>query len=307
MFKIMSVCSGVNGFDLSLDPRKFKTVGFSEIDKYASSVLKYNYPTIKNYGDMTHARFTKTLPDFDILTGGTPCQSFSIAGTREGLEGKSGLFFSYVKILKERQPSYFIWENVENVTSINNGRDFTIIQSMLAEVGYDLQWQVLNSSAFGVPQRRKRLFIVGNLRGKPIKQVRFIKGSRAVVRPKGIDYLERHGIRKDRSIFIAYSRSTRQNHIDHRARIEDDANTLTTGDGCGSLSSGNFVVKPDGSLRRITPVEAERLMLWPDDFTKYGINKKGERYQVSDTQRYKLIGNGIVSIIPQQLMEACFL
>lgn len=142
-------------------------VGFSEIDKHASAVLRYHYPDIKNYGDISQIDWS-TVPDFDLLVGGSPCQDFSIAGKRAGLAGaRSGLFGEYVRALEEKKPAYFIWENVKGVLSSNDGRDFAIILNALAESGYALWWQVLNAKDFGVPQNRERIFIVGSRNGSP--------------------------------------------------------------------------------------------------------------------------------------------
>jgi len=142
-------------------------VGFSEIDKHASAVLKYRFPNVKNYGDITKIDWS-LVPDFDLLVGGSPCQDLSIAGKRAGLEGgRSGLFYEYVRALEEKKPKHFIWENVKGALSSNGGRDFGAVLSALAEAGYSLWWQVLNAKDFGVPQNRERVFIVGTRNGSP--------------------------------------------------------------------------------------------------------------------------------------------
>lgn len=140
-------------------------VGYSEIDKYAIQIYQKHYPTHKNYGDITKIN-EKALPEFDILFGGFPCQSFSIAGKRRGFEDTRGtLFFDICRIAKEKQPRLIFLENVKGLLSHDEGRTFTTIIAALDELGYDLQWQVLNSKDFGVPQNRERIFIVGHLRG----------------------------------------------------------------------------------------------------------------------------------------------
>ena len=152
-------------------------VGMSEIDKHASAVLRYRYPNVKNYGDITKIDWS-SVPDFDLLVGGSPCQDFSIAGKRAGIAGKrSGLFGHYRRALEEKKPSHFIWENVKGVLSSNGGKDFGFILDSLAEAGYSLTWQVLNAKDFGVPQNRERVFVVGT-RGDSGREVFFEPGGR---------------------------------------------------------------------------------------------------------------------------------
>jgi len=140
-------------------------IGFSEIDKYATKVYQHHYPTHKNYGDITTIN-ERDLPQFDLLVGGFPCQSFSIAGKRKGFEDTRGtLFFEIARIIREKQPRFLLLENVKGLLSHDKGNTFTTIISTLDELGYDCQWQVLNSKNHGVPQNRERVFIVGNRRG----------------------------------------------------------------------------------------------------------------------------------------------
>jgi DNA (cytosine-5)-methyltransferase 1 len=145
--------------------RPLSCIGYSEIDKYAIQVYNKQFPNHTNYGDITKIN-AKELPDFDFLCGGFPCQAFSIAGKRRGFEDTRGtLFFDIARILREKQPSLLLLENVKGLLSHDKGRTFITIISTLDELGYDLQWQVLNSKNFGVPQNRERVFIVGHLRG----------------------------------------------------------------------------------------------------------------------------------------------
>ena len=151
------------------DGRRSNTlcVGFSEVNKYASQVLKYKYPNVKNYGDCTKINWSE-VPDFDLLTGGSPCQDFSIAGKRAGIVGeRSGLVWEYIRCLEEKKPKYFIWENVKGVMSSRGGWDFANILTAFSEAGYSLGWQVLNAKDFGVPQNRERIFVVGFREGSP--------------------------------------------------------------------------------------------------------------------------------------------
>jgi DNA (cytosine-5)-methyltransferase 1 len=146
-------------------------IGFSEIDKYAIQIYQKHFPKHKNYGDITKIN-AEELPDFDLLVGGFPCQSFSIAGKRGGFADTRGtLFFDIARILREKKPRLCLLENVKGLLSHDGGRTFRTIISTLDELGYDLQWQVLNSKNHGVPQNRERVFIIGHLRGTPRPQV----------------------------------------------------------------------------------------------------------------------------------------
>src|SRR3990167_9152530 len=158
--KYFEMFAGVGGFGLGL-PKNWECVGFSENDKYASMVLKYNFPNIKNYGDITKIKWNE-VPDFDLFTGGSPCQDFSIAGKRRGLIGaKSSLAWEFIRGLRDKQPKYFIWENVKGVLSSKGGWDFANLLIAFSESGYALWWQVLNAKDFGVPQNRERIFVIG--------------------------------------------------------------------------------------------------------------------------------------------------
>jgi len=153
------------------EPQRSICVGYSEIDKYAIKVYEKQFPGVKNYGDITKIN-AKELPDFDCLVGGFPCQAFSIAGKRKGFEDTRGtLFFDLARILRAKQPRLFVFENVKGLLSHDSGRTFKTIIQTIDELGYDCQWQVLNSKNHGVPQNRERVYIVGHLRGTPRPEV----------------------------------------------------------------------------------------------------------------------------------------
>src|SRR3990167_8595453 len=119
--------SGYGGFSIATKRHGIETIGFSEIEKHPSAVLKYKWPHVKNYGDIKKINWSE-IPDFDLLTGGSPCQDFSIAGKRVGIDGaRSGLVWEYLRCLKEKRPRYFIWENVKGVMSSRSGWDFANI------------------------------------------------------------------------------------------------------------------------------------------------------------------------------------
>ncbi len=140
-------------------------IGYSEIDKYAIQVYNKHF-NHKGYGDITKID-TGELPDFDFLVGGFPCQSFSVAGKRGGFNDTRGtLFFEIARILRDKKPKHFLLENVKGLLSHDKGRTFQTIIGVLSDLGYRVEWQVLNSKHFGVPQNRERVFIIGHLRGE---------------------------------------------------------------------------------------------------------------------------------------------
>lgn len=159
----ISLFSGIGGFEVGLQNSKhnFKCLGYSEIDKYATSIYSRHFPNHKYLGDATKIE-TKNLPDFDFLVGGFPCQAFSLAGKRRGFDDTRGtLFFEIARILKDKRPRYFLLENVKGLLSHNKGETFQTILKILSDIGYYVKWEVLNSKDFQVPQRRERVFIKG--------------------------------------------------------------------------------------------------------------------------------------------------
>ncbi len=146
-------------------------VGYSEIDPYAIKIYEKHFPQHKNFGNIKRIK-AASLPDFDLLVGGFPCQAFSIAGKRRGFEDTRGtLFFDLARILKAKQPRFFVFENVKGLLSHDSGRTFRTIIGAITDLGYDAEWQVLNSKNFGVPQNRERIYIVGHLRGTPRPEI----------------------------------------------------------------------------------------------------------------------------------------
>ena len=161
--KYLSVCSGIEAATVAWHHMGWEPVAFSEIEKFPSAVLAHHYPSVPNWGDMT--KF-KEWPDanVDVLVGGTPCQSFSVAGLRKGLDDPRGnLMLTYLAIAQRYRPEWLVWENVPGVLSSNGGRDFAALLRGLAELGYGWAYRVLDAQYFGVAQRRRRVFVVGYL------------------------------------------------------------------------------------------------------------------------------------------------
>ena len=162
--KYLSVCSGIEAATVAWHKLGWEPVGFSEIEKFPNAVLAHHYPDVPNFGDMTdHERWPEA--DIDVLVGGTPCQSFSVAGLRKGMADPRGnLALIYLAIAEQYRPKWLVWENVPGVLSSNEGRDFGSIIGGMVELGYSPCWRVLDAQYFGVPQRRRRVFIVASSR-----------------------------------------------------------------------------------------------------------------------------------------------
>jgi len=160
--KYLSVCSGIEAASVAWEALEWNPIGFSETDPFATAVLSQRFPDVRNYGDMRQFDGWKFASAIDVLVGGTPCQSFSVAGIRAGLSDERGnLALVYCKILERFRPRWFIWENVPGVLSSNGGRDFGSILGAVAQLGYGVAYRVLDAQFFGVPQRRRRVFLVG--------------------------------------------------------------------------------------------------------------------------------------------------
>jgi len=264
--KYFSLFSGIGGFEKGMGD-KGECIGFSEIDKYATQIYKKHFPNHKEYGDVSKIKWND-VEDFDLLCGGFPCQSFSIAGKRGGFDDTRGtLFFEIARAAQHKQPRLLLLENVKGLLSHNQGETFHTILKTLDGIGYDLQWQVLNSKNFGVPQNRERVFIIGHLRGT----------SRPQVFPIGT-YNSKNN-----------SMANESNEIRNRTWSGSLRARGTTSYGSGDV----FIKTKEVKIRRLTPTECERLQSFPDDWTE----------GISDTQRYKCLGNAVTVNVIQAIME----
>jgi len=322
-----------------MSEKEVQFVGYSEIDKYAIEVFEKQFKGTKNYGNATDIDETK-LPNFDLLVGGFPCQAFSVAGKQRGFNDTRGtLFFDVARILKHKKPKHFILENVRGLLSHDSGRTFQTILKVLSDIGYMVQWEVLNSKNYGVPQNRERVYIVGHLRGS----------SRPEVFPIGEVNSENNRLNKPKEITKDMSMAYRVYDTDgisttlravgggvgaktglyqiikRSGKVKADqknASCLTGGArGDGNHSYTDWIVKacltPDrlkkrqngrrfkdneepmftltgqdkhgvlinSQIRRLTPTECERLQGFPDGWTE----------GISDTQRYKCLGNAVTT------------
>jgi len=306
---------------------EWKCVGYSEINRHATAIFRYHYPNLKNYGDATKID-ELGIPDFDILCGGFPCQAFSIAGQRMGFKDTRGtLFFEIARIARTTRPCFLFLENVDGLLNHDNGRTFACILTTLSELGYDAEWQVLDSQNFGVPQHRERVFIIGHLRGQCSRQVFPVGESTQDDTTKFKQKLIGNIFPSQHQAGNVYSADgvapilLDVSHIRHEGVREYHTicPTLNTVGGGGHLP----LILRDGrdnrsclragrtlevgyagySIRRLTPIECERLQGFPDDWTKFGIDEKGEQYIVSDSQRYKCLGNAVTTKVISAIAE----
>ena len=163
--RYVSVFSGIEAASVAWQPLGWEPVAFSEIEAFPSAVLAARYPRVPNLGDITKIDWSKhdDCRTADVLVGGSPCQSFSIAGARTGLDGASGLMWEYVRAVRELRPRWLVWENVPGALSSSHGEDFACLLRALDGLGYGLAWRVLDAQYFGVAQRRRRVYLVGSL------------------------------------------------------------------------------------------------------------------------------------------------
>ena len=163
----VSLFAGIGGFDLAMQRAGMKVVASVEIDKACNQVLAKHFPDTKQFNDITEVKGSDLIdagfnPSGGIITGGFPCQDLSVAGKRAGLAGqRSGLFWHAARLVEETQSEWFVIENVPGLLSSNEGKDFGIVLRTMAELGYSVSWRILDAQHFGVPQRRRRIFIVG--------------------------------------------------------------------------------------------------------------------------------------------------
>lgn len=248
----------------------------NEWDKYANSVYRRHYGEC----DDRDIRTVKTdeIPDHDLLCAGFPCQAFSISGRRMGFEDTRGtLFYDIARILREHRPSYLILENVKGLTNHDGGLTFRVIIRELSQLGYDLQWQVINSKNYS-PQNRERIYIVGHLR--------------TIARPKVFPIIGERDIHLQE---VTQGVSDAQRIY----RTTGIAKTLKALGGGLGAKTGLYLV--DGNkVRRLTPTECERLQGFPDGWTKYG----HEGQEISDTQRYKMMGNAVTTNVITSIIQS---
>lgn len=283
-----------NGAMMRTDTSVPVCVWFSEIDKYATQIYKSHFPNHPEYGDITKIN-AEELPDFDCLVGWFPCQAFSIAWKRKWFEDTRGtLFFELARILQAKQPRLFVFENVKGLLSHDNGKTFSTIIATIDELGYDCQWQVLNSKNHWVPQNRERVYIIGHLRGTSRPKVFPMRSNGEetsfVSRHYSNTLTARYEWAQAVWTYIGQGKFNAQIHQRPRGNnlwgVHDIAPTMT-----GQAYKDNNHVN---GIRRLTPVECERLQGFPDNWTDC----------VSDTQRYKCCGNAVTTNVVRDIFTS---
>ena len=338
--KIIDLFSGIGGFALGFQRAgyQFTEHYFSEIDKHAIANYKHNFPHAKYIGDITSIH-GGDFTGIDVITFGSPCQDFSLAGKREGLKGaKSSLIQHAIALIAQLRPSVFVWENVKGAFSSNAGADFWAILQALANIGgYTIEWQLLNTSWL-LPQNRERIYLIGHLGGKSIPGVFPIGENDKLLDRKAREKGWRGRNFKTSLARTITARYSKMGSYDTYI-VPKVAGTLTGGGHSGGLHSDMTVIQINPStesngrqpyqqnrvfdvrgispaltrhnsnyaisrMRRLTEVECERLQGFPDNWTQYG-DYNGKIRRVSKTQRYKLIGNAvtvdIVTMIAKRL------
>lgn len=162
--RYISLFSGIEAASVAWEPLGWEPVAFSEIEPFPNAVLAERYPNVPNLGGITKVDWSKYEGEADVVIGGSPCQSFSIAGKREGLRGESRLMYEYIRAVRELRPGIFVWENVPGALTSEGGEAFGQLLSEMDACGYGLAWRILDAQFFHVAQRRERLFLVGVLR-----------------------------------------------------------------------------------------------------------------------------------------------
>ncbi len=376
--RYLSVCSGIEAASVAWESLGWTPIAFAEIEKFPSQVLAHHFPNVPNLGDMTkYKEWNLDRNSIDLIVGGTPCQSFSVAGLRKGLEDPRGnLALTFIGMVDHFKPEWVVWENVPGVLSSSGGRDFGSFLGALGQLGYGFTWRVLDAQYFGVPQRRRRVFVVAHSSGdsRRAAQVLFepesLRGNPTKSRTTGqavtggsTSSVDTNGIQRTVGTLCAdthpgaYSGQDaytgrlvpvlyQNNQTDARLKeepytsqtviarwgtgggntplvgqpvmysVREDAkaNTFsaTQSDVANCIQSTqpattshhaiNYVVQNHMAVRRLTPVECERLQGFPDGWTDILPN-------TPDGQRYKAIGNSmavpVMRWIGKRINEHC--
>ena len=317
--KYGSVCSGVEAATAAWHSLGWTPQWFSEIEKFPSAVLAHHYPDVPNLGDMTQFKEWPIDRSIDLLVGGTPCQSFSVAGLRKGLDDPRGnLMLTYLAIAAQYQPKWLVWENVPGVLSSQRGRDFGTFLGALGQLGYGFAYRVLDAQYFGVAQRRRRVFVVGylgdwrraaavlfereSMSGHPAPS-REAGQKAAPTVTQGAPFSRTGNQRVEAEAVVAQCLTTRTG-----SAYDPTTETLPIAFGAqNSANQGDSVstevtptldksktpaVMNDLQVRRLTPTEFERLQGFPDNYTQIEWRNKAAK-DCPDGPRYKAMGNSM--------------
>lgn len=294
--RFLDVFSGIGGFRMGLEQAGHTCIGHIEVNEYARQAYDAIYD-IKDDEfdgkDVTEIDDFRTLRGYDILVGGFPCQSFSIAGHRRGFDDTRGtMFFELARILEQTKPPLCLFENVKGLLSHDKGRTFETILKTMDELGYDVEWQVLNSKDFGVPQKRERVFIVGHLRGRRTRKVFFNPGTRS----------EANDVECAATVPTKYRGTGGETYIASKQEVlkigggksqgsrvySPHGLAVTQSASGGGLGAKTGLYAIDDRARRLTPRECWRLQGFPDQAFD-----RAKATGLSDTQLYKQGGNAV--------------
>lgn len=302
--RYVSTFSGIEAATVAWEPLGWEPLAFSEIDAFACAVLAERFPGVPNLGDITKIDWKKAVKTYgkpDVVVGGSPCQSFSVAGNREGLSGASGLMWEYVRCVRELMPRWLLWENVPGALSSSHGEDFRCLLEALDACGYGLAWRVLDAQFFGVAQRRERVFLVGHLGDERACEVLF--------EPEGLRWDSPSSKDKRKALAagagigpktagwpvsagFSYKASPSAGNIGYEP--EQAPTVLAERNDAAVCIQGDKVngVVCDYEVRRLTPRECERLQGFPDDWTLVPYRGKPAE-ECPDTPRCRAIGNSM--------------
>lgn len=343
--RYLSVCSGMEAASVAWHPLNWKPVGFSEIEPFPCAILKHRFPNVPNYGSLTEYQSWPLEPGaIDLLVGGTPCQSFSVAGLRKGLADPRGnLALTFLGLADKLKPKWIIWENVPGVLSSGGGRDFGSFLGALVELGYGFAYRVLDAQHFGVPQRRRRVFVVACLgdwrasaqvllepdcvrrdtssrRKKEQAASTDAQGCTNADYPKGCWWdggqvsqtldavLHKGQTMPEKNRFpavlqpVAFTPSSFAQYSEGIGTIRANGGDLGVGGGTGYLGTEDKTftvattqdqwVATQMAVRKLTPLEAERLQGFPDNWSRIPWKGKPET-ECPDGPRYKACGNSM--------------
>jgi DNA (cytosine-5)-methyltransferase 1 len=274
----LDLFSGIGGFHLGFERAGFEVTSyFSEVDPHAIAVYKNQFKNSTYVGSVTDVR-GEDLPAIDLITFGSPCQDFSLAGKRQGMAvQRSSLILEAIRLIKEKRPRVFIWENVKGTFSSNSGEDFAAILKEFTDIGgYRLEWQLLNTSWF-LPQNRERIYLVGyssEVRGDWPGAFPIGENNREVAELQG-QHLPAN------TILQRYTATANGTYIGERELAPQ-------------------AVVDNYRIRRLTPIECERLQGFPDNHTAFG-DYDGTTKPVSNTQRYRQCGNAVTVDVVQAI------
>ena len=282
----LSVCSGIEATSVAWEPLGFTPVGFAEIEKFPCELLKQKYPNVKNYGDIT--QYEKwNAGQFDILVGGTPCQSFSVAGKRGGTADERGaLMYAYLGIVETYRPRWVIWENVPGVLSSNSGYDFASFLAGLEECGYGWAYRVLDAQYFGVPQRRRRVFVIGHIDN------RTDLAAKVLFEPESMCGNIAAGSETQKETTAAIGKGVNYFRRGGNFKYHKDKKAATLRSSAASDCFDLVLAREKRYIRRLTPLECERLQGFLDNYTQIEWHGKPAE-QCPDSLRYKAIGNSM--------------